>query len=158
MRKRCRSPAAADTTHVVLVTGASGSIGQAICAAITREQGQPLRSDFIGRGEVDLPLDVTNEPAWILAAHEIERQYGRLDGLVNNAGIVFVGTVEATSLAQWRRVMDVNVDGVFLGCRHMLPLLRRAPAPSIVNISSVSGLVVVTISRPTTPPRARCGC
>ena len=106
-----------------------------------RRSARRSRSDLIGRGEVDLPLDVTNEPAWILAAHEIERQYGRLDGLVNNAGIVFVGTVEATSLAQWRRVMDVNVDGVFLGCRHMLPLLRRAPAPSIVNISSVSGLV-----------------
>ena len=127
--------------RVVLVTGASGTIGQAICAVIMREGGQALRSDLIGRGEVDLPLDVTNEPAWILAAHDIERQYGRLDGLVNNAGIVFVGTVEATSLAQWRRVMDVNVDGVFLGCRHMLPLLRRASAPSIVNISSVSGLV-----------------
>jgi NAD(P)-dependent dehydrogenase (short-subunit alcohol dehydrogenase family) len=127
--------------RVILVTGASGTIGQATCAAIIREQGQPLRSDLVGRGEVDLPIDVIDEPAWILAAHEIERQYGRLDGLVNNAGIVFVGTVEATSLAQWRRVMDVNVDGVFLGCRHMLPLLRRAPAPSIVNISSVSGLV-----------------
>jgi 3(or 17)beta-hydroxysteroid dehydrogenase len=127
--------------RVVLVTGALGSIGQAVCAAIEREGGRALRSDLAGGAGLDLALDVTDEAAWIAAAHEIERVYGRLDGLVNNAGIVAVGTVEATSLAQWRRVMDVNVDGVFLGCRHMLPLLRRAPAPSIVNMSSVSGLV-----------------
>jgi 3(or 17)beta-hydroxysteroid dehydrogenase len=127
--------------RVVLVTGALGSIGQAICTAVEREGGRALRSDLAGGAGIDLALDVTDEAAWIAAAREIERVSGRLDGLVNNAGIVAVGTVEATSLAQWRRVMDVNVDGVFLGCRHMLPLLRRAPAPSIVNMSSVSGLV-----------------
>jgi 3(or 17)beta-hydroxysteroid dehydrogenase len=127
--------------RVVLVTGALGTIGQAICTAIEREGGRALRSDLAGRGGPDLALDVTDETGWRAAAHEIERRHGRLDGLVNNAGVVFIGTVEATSLAQWRRVMDVNLDGVFLGCRHMLPLLRRAPAPSIVNVSSVSGLV-----------------
>jgi NAD(P)-dependent dehydrogenase (short-subunit alcohol dehydrogenase family) len=127
--------------RVVLVTGALGSIGQAICAAIEREQGVALRSDLAGGAEIDLALDVTDEAAWIAAAQHIEGRYGKLDGLVNNAGVVFLGTVEATSLAQWRRVMDINVDGVFLGCRHMLPLLRRAGAPSIVNMSSVSGLV-----------------
>jgi 3(or 17)beta-hydroxysteroid dehydrogenase len=126
--------------RVVLVTGALGTIGQAICTAIERDGGQPVRSD-LGSAGLDLALDVTDEAGWAAAAREIERRHGRLDGLVNNAGVVFIGTVEATSLAQWRRVMDVNVDGVFLGCRHMLPLLRRAPAPSIVNISSVSGLV-----------------
>lgn len=125
----------------VLVTGALGSIGGAICAAVEREAGHALRSDLPGGAGIDLALDVTDETAWIAAAHEIERRHGRLDGLVNNAGVVFIGTVEATTLAQWRRVMDVNVDGVFLGCRHMLPLLRRAPAPAIVNMSSVSGLV-----------------
>ena len=127
--------------RVVLVTGALGTIGQAICTAIEREGGSALRSDLAGRDDLDLVLDVTDEAAWTAAANEIERRHGRLDGLVNNAGVVFIGTVEATSLAQWRRVMDVNLDGVFLGCRHMLPLLRRAPAPSIVNLSSVSGLV-----------------
>jgi 3(or 17)beta-hydroxysteroid dehydrogenase len=127
--------------RVVLVTGALGTIGQAICTAIECEGGSALRSDLAGRGGLDLVLDVTDEAAWTAAAHEIDRRHGRLDGLVNNAGVVFIGTVEATSLAQWRRVMDVNLDGVFLGCRYMLPLLRRAPAPSIVNISSVSGLV-----------------
>jgi NAD(P)-dependent dehydrogenase (short-subunit alcohol dehydrogenase family) len=127
--------------RIVLVTGALGTIGQAVCAAVEREGGRALRTDLPGAAGLDLALDVTDEAAWIAAARQIEDRHGRLDGLVNNAGIVFVGTVEATSLAQWRRVMDVNLDGVFLGCRHMLPLLRRAPAPSIVNVSSVSGLV-----------------
>jgi 3(or 17)beta-hydroxysteroid dehydrogenase len=127
--------------RVVLVTGALGTIGHAICTAIEREDGHAVRSDLPGRTGLDIALDVTDEAGWITAGHEIERRHGRLDGLVNNAGVVFIGTVEATSLAQWRRVMDVNVDGVFLGCRHMLPLMRRAPSPSIVNVSSVSGLV-----------------
>ena len=107
--------------RVVLVTGALGTIGQAICTAIEREGGSALRSDLAGRGGLDLVLDVTDEAGWTTAAREIERRHGRLDGLVNNAGVVLIGTVEATSLAQWRRVMDVNLDGVFLGCRHMLP-------------------------------------
>jgi 3(or 17)beta-hydroxysteroid dehydrogenase len=127
--------------RIVLVTGALGTIGQAVCTAVEREGGRAVRTDLPGVAGLDLALDVTDEAAWIAAARQIEDRHGRLDGLVNNAGIVFVGTFEATSLAQWRRVMDVNVDGVFLGCRHMLPLLRRAPAPSIVNVSSVSGLV-----------------
>jgi 3(or 17)beta-hydroxysteroid dehydrogenase len=127
--------------RVVLVTGALGTIGHAICTAIEREDGHAVRSDLPGGTGLDIALDVTDEAGWITAGHEIERRHGRLDGLVNNAGVVFIGTVEATSLAQWRRVMDVNVDGVFLGCRHMLPLMRRAPSPSIVNVSSVSGLV-----------------
>jgi NAD(P)-dependent dehydrogenase (short-subunit alcohol dehydrogenase family) len=131
--------------RVVLVTGALGSIGQAISSTIEREDGHVLRSDLAGSTGIDLALDVTDEAAWIAAAHEIERRHGRLDGLVNNAGIGFTGTVEATPLAQWRRVMGVNADGVadgvFLGCHHMLPLLRRAPAPSIVNMSSVAGLI-----------------
>jgi len=71
-----------------------------------------VRSDLPGGAGLDLALDVTDEAAWAAAAREIERRHGRLDGLVNNAGVVFVGTVEATSLAQWRRVMDVNLDGV----------------------------------------------
>jgi NAD(P)-dependent dehydrogenase (short-subunit alcohol dehydrogenase family) len=65
---------------------------------------------------------------------------GRLDGLVNAAGIVAIGTVEDTDFATWRRVMAVNLDGTFLGCKHGMPLLKRHGG-AIVNISSVSGLV-----------------
>ena len=70
----------------------------------------------------------------------IEQNGGRLDGLVNAAGIVAIGTVEDTDFATWRRVMAINLDGTFLGCKYGMRLLRRGGG-SIVNISSVSGLV-----------------
>ncbi|MEZ5816701.1 MAG: SDR family oxidoreductase [Hyphomicrobiaceae bacterium] len=127
--------------RTVLVTGAAGTLGRAISTAIEDEGGTVVRSDLSGRPGMDLALDVTREPDWIAAMTAIEARYGRLDGLVNNAGLVVLGDVEQTSLADWRRVMAVNVDGVFLGCKHAMPLLARATAPSIVNLSSVSGLV-----------------
>jgi NAD(P)-dependent dehydrogenase (short-subunit alcohol dehydrogenase family) len=127
--------------RVVLVTGAAGTLGVAISAAVEREGGRPIRTDLAGRAGMDLPLDVTQETSWIEAMAEIERRYGRLDGLVNNAGIAIIGDVERTSFADWKRVQAVNVDGVFLGCKHAMPLLVKSAAPSIVNLSSVSGLV-----------------
>ncbi len=127
--------------RIVLVTGAAGTIGRAICAAVTASGGAIIRSDLAGRPGMDLALDVTREEDWAGAMTTIERQHGRLDGLVNNAGIVLIGDVECTSLADWRRVMAINADGVFLGCKHAMPLLAKSAAPSIVNISSVSGLV-----------------
>ncbi len=65
---------------------------------------------------------------------------GRLDGLVNAAGIAIVGTVEDTDFATWRRVMAINLDGTFLGCKYAMPLMKKTGG-SIVNLSSVSGLV-----------------
>jgi NAD(P)-dependent dehydrogenase (short-subunit alcohol dehydrogenase family) len=127
--------------HVVLVTGALGTLGTAMCAAIEAEGGRAIRSDLASRGNVDLALDVTREGDWIAAMSAIERTHGRLDGLVNNAGVGTPGDVEQTSFAQWRRVMAVNADGVFLGCKHAMPLLAKSKAPSIVNISSASGIV-----------------
>lgn len=126
---------------VVLVTGAAGTLGVAISTAIEREGGQPICTDLPTRTGMDLPLDVTQEAAWIEAMAEVARRHGRLDGLVNNAGIAILGDVERTSFADWKRVQSVNVDGVFLGCKHAMPLLMKSAAPSIVNLSSVSGLV-----------------
>ncbi|MBS0244605.1 MAG: SDR family oxidoreductase [Proteobacteria bacterium] len=126
--------------RIVLVTGAAGTLGTAISLAIEAEGGRALRSDRGDRGR-DFALDVTNEASWQQAVSAIAKQHGRLDGLVNNAGIVLLGDVEQTSLADWKRVMSVNVDGVFLGCKHALGLLARSSSPAIVNMSSVSGLV-----------------
>lgn len=128
-------------SRIVLVTGAAGTIGRAIVAAIFEGGGIAIHSDLEGRPGVELALDVTREEDWYRATGAILQQHGRLDGLVNNAGIVLVGDVERTSLADWRRVMAINADGVFLGCKHAMPLLAKSVAPSIVNISSVSGLV-----------------
>jgi NAD(P)-dependent dehydrogenase (short-subunit alcohol dehydrogenase family) len=127
--------------HVVLVTGAAGTLGSRISATIEDVGGTVVRSDLAGRAGQDLVLDVTREEDWISAMAAITDRHGRLDGLVNNAGVVLVGDVEQTSLADWRRVMAINADGPFLGCKHAMALLARSKAPSIVNISSVSGLV-----------------
>jgi 3(or 17)beta-hydroxysteroid dehydrogenase len=127
--------------RVVLVTGAAGTLGTAICRAVTEAGGEAVATDLRAGESIGLALDVTDEASWLAATAEIERRFGRLDGLVNNAGIAHVGDVESTSFEDWRRVMAINADGTFLGCKHAMPLLARSPAPAIVNVSSVSGLV-----------------
>jgi len=127
--------------RVVLVTGAAGTLGRAIAAAVKEAGGTVLGSDLVAGEGIAFSHDVTSEADWARVLGEIEARYGRLDGLVNNAGVVTLGSVEETSFADWRRVMAVNADGVFLGCRLAWPLLRRSRAASIVNVSSVSGIV-----------------
>ena len=127
--------------HIVLVTGALGTLGAAMCKAIEAAGGKAIRSDLALRGKVDIALDVTSEDNWKAAIAEIDSTYGRLDGLVNNAGVGTPGDVEQTSFSEWRRVMAINADGVFLGCKYAMPLLAKSKAPSIVNISSASGIV-----------------
>ena len=127
--------------HIVLVTGALGTLGAAMCKAIEAAGGKAIRSDLATRGKVDIALDVTSEDNWKAAIAEIDSAHGRLDGLVNNAGVGTPGDVEQTSFSEWRRVMAINADGVFLGCKYAMPLLAKSKAPSIVNISSASGIV-----------------
>jgi 3(or 17)beta-hydroxysteroid dehydrogenase len=121
---------------IVLVTGGAGAIGSAVTAAIGRAGGAAIASDLTG----DVALDVTSESDWQRITDEIGERHGRLDGLVNAAGIVALGTVEQLDFATWRKVLAVNLDGAFLGCKYALPLLRKKGG-SIVNLSSVSGLV-----------------
>jgi 3(or 17)beta-hydroxysteroid dehydrogenase len=125
---------------IVLVTGAAGAIGSAIACAVSEQGGVAITSDLAGRGPADHALDVTSESDWQRVIAAIEAGAGHLDGLVNAAGIVAIGSVEDTDFATWRRVMTINLDGTFLGCKYGMPLLRRHGG-SIVNISSVSGLV-----------------
>ncbi len=128
------------TGKVVLVTGAAGTIGTALVAAIRRAAATALATDLTSGKGIDHALDVTAEADWVRVIAEIERRHGRLDGLVNAAGIVALASVEDTDFATWRRVLSVNLDGAFLGCKHSFPLLKRNGG-SIVNVSSVSGLV-----------------
>jgi NAD(P)-dependent dehydrogenase (short-subunit alcohol dehydrogenase family) len=125
---------------VVLITGAAGAVGRAVAAAVRREGGTAFATDLAGRPDIDHPLDVTSEDDWRRGLAAVDRAHGRLDGLVNAAGIVLLANVEDTDYAQWRRVLAVNLDGTFLGCRHALPLLRRTGG-AIVNLSSISGIV-----------------
>ena len=87
-----------------------------------------------------MTLDVASESDWQRITDEIAERHGRLDGLVNAAGIVALGTVEQLDFATWRKVLAVNLDGAFLGCKYAFPLLRKNGG-AIVNLSSVSGLV-----------------
>lgn len=125
---------------VIHVTGACGGIGRVIMARIRSEGGIAVGSDVTRGDESALALNVTDEAHWAAAADWIAARHGALDGLVNAAGIAMSGTVEETDFATWRRVLAINLDGVFLGCRAMLPLMR-VRGGSIVNLSSVSGLI-----------------
>jgi NAD(P)-dependent dehydrogenase (short-subunit alcohol dehydrogenase family) len=93
-------------------------------------------------------LDVTREDDWARAVETTERLHGRLDVLVNNAGIGGGRRIEETTLAEWEGTMAVNSTGVFLGTRAAIPAMRRAGGGSIVNISSQLGLVGTDTSSP----------
>src|SRR5215475_7226509 len=125
---------------IVLITGAAGAIGRAVAAAVMREGGTAIATDLAGRANVDHALDVTAEDNWQSVLAAVERAHGGLDGLVNAAGIALLATIEDTDYAAWRRVMAVNLDGTFLGCKHALALLKRRGG-AIVNLSSISGIV-----------------
>ena len=88
-----------------------------------------------------LRLDVTQEADWQAAVELAEREFGRLDILVNNAGIADLSGVEETSQEVWDRVLSVNQTGVWLGMKTAIPAMRRAGGGSIINISSILGLV-----------------
>jgi NAD(P)-dependent dehydrogenase (short-subunit alcohol dehydrogenase family) len=125
---------------IVLVTGAAGAVGQAVAAAVKREGGVTIATDLAQRTGIDHGLDVTSEADWQAVLANVEHAHGRLDGLVNAAGIALLATIEDTDYASWRRVLAVNLDGTFLGCKHALALLKRSGG-AIVNLSSISGIV-----------------
>ena len=114
--------------EVILVTGAAGDIGSAICRAVARAGGTPIATDIEARGEIKSILDVTSEADWSRLTAEIGQSPGHLDGLVNAAGIAAVGTIQSADFAQWRRVLSVNLDGAFLGCKRAFVLMRRGGA------------------------------
>lgn len=124
----------------ILITGAAGSVGAATAAAVTQEGGIAISSDLAGRDGMMHALDVTSEPDWLRVIAAIGHSHGRLDGLVNAAGLAALGTVEDTDYALWRRILAVNLDGTFLGCKHALALLKVGGG-SIVNVSSVAGII-----------------
>ncbi|HEY0302511.1 MAG TPA: SDR family oxidoreductase [Rhizomicrobium sp.] len=126
--------------RIVLITGAGGAIGGAVAAEVKAQGGLAVASDLKAGNGIDVTLDVTSEADWQRVTAGIARTHGRLDGLVNAAGIAVVGTIEKTDFATWRRVLSINLDGTFLGCKYAFPLLRERGG-AIVNLSSVLGLV-----------------
>ena len=125
---------------VVLITGAAGAIGSAVREAVVREGASAIATDLPDRKGIDHRLNVASEDDWQRVIAHIEETVGHLDGLVNSAGIGPPGTIEQTDYATWRRVMAINLDGTFLGCKHAMKLLKRQGG-AIVNLSSISGLI-----------------
>jgi cyclopentanol dehydrogenase len=107
------------------------------------EDGKKVESEIRAAGgqATYVHLNVTSEMDWQAAVATAVKTYGKLDVLVNNAGILFRAKIEDTTEADWDRIMAVNVKGVFLGTKCALPAMRRAGGGSIINISSTAGLV-----------------
>ena len=114
-----------------------------IIGDMLEEEGRKVEAEINETGGECLfvPLDVTNEDAWQRAVNAAVSRFGKLDILVNNAGIYRAHDVLETTSAEWDQVMDVNAKGVFLGTKYAIPEMRKAGGGSIVNISSVAGLV-----------------
>jgi 3(or 17)beta-hydroxysteroid dehydrogenase len=126
--------------RIVLVTGAASRIGSAVADAVVGAGGLTVTTDSERRPGIDHVLDVTREADWRRVIDRIAADHGRLDGLVNAAGIGVSGTIEQTTFAVWRRAIDVNVLGTFLGTRAAWTMLGVAGG-SVVNVSSLAGLV-----------------
>ena len=110
---------------------------------ILESEAARLVDELSGSGADSLfvRLDVTSEGDWERAVGAVMGEFGALDVLVNNAGIYNRALAEETTLEEWERVMSVNATGVFLGTKYAIPAMRRSGGGSIVNMSSVAGLV-----------------
>ena len=110
---------------------------------ILESEAARLVDELSGSGADSLlvRLDVTSESDWDQAVEAVMQEFGALDVLVNNAGIYNRALAEDTTLEEWERVMSVNARGVFLGTKYAIPAMRRSGGGSIVNMSSVAGLV-----------------
>jgi NAD(P)-dependent dehydrogenase (short-subunit alcohol dehydrogenase family) len=133
-----------------MVTGGASGIGWAVATRLAAEGAQigiadlPGRAVARSRGRLEfLPLDVdvSDEPAVIAAVEQVIARHGRIDVVVNCAGIVLEGTAQQTSRAEWQRVLDVNLTGTFLMCRHTLPQMIKQRSGAIVNVASDAALV-----------------
>jgi NAD(P)-dependent dehydrogenase (short-subunit alcohol dehydrogenase family) len=125
--------------------GAKVTIGD-----VLEDEGCKLEAEINAAGGEALfvRLDVTREADWQKAVEVTVNRFGKLDVLVNNAGISGRGRIEDTAVAEWDRVMEVNAKGVFLGTKVAIPAMRRGGGGSIINISSQLGLVGTDHSSP----------
>ncbi len=140
---------------VALITGGARGMGAVEARLFAREgagvaaagilvdDGERVASEIAESGgdAAFIHLDVTREEDWARAVETVLDRFGRLDILVNNAGIFQLATVEDTTVEGWDKVLDVNAKGVFLGTKAVIPAMRRSGGGSIVNISSVAGLI-----------------
>ncbi len=142
---------------VAVITGGGTGIGRAIALAFVKEGAkvgvvgrrrekldETVEAVRDARGEaISLVCDVTNGQNARQALTDTEKEFGHVNVLVNNAGVLSVSTIESVSEEEWDRLMATNLKGPFLMCRAALPAMRRAGGGSIVNVSSILGLVAM---------------
>jgi 3(or 17)beta-hydroxysteroid dehydrogenase len=145
-------PARGLSSKVALITGGGSGLGKAVAYRLAAEGARVVITDLesgIGAatasagGFTFLYQDVRDEAQWAHVIQTIEQKFSRVDILVNNAGILGpmdVASPENSRIEDWRALFAVNVEGVFLGCRAVLPAMRRTGAGSIINISSIAAL------------------
>lgn len=130
---------------IALVTGGESGIGKKVCEILLSE-GCTVISTYLKNSNslkskklINYKLNITDENNWIELSKFLKK-FKKIDILINNASIMFNGTIESTSLSQWEHVIKTNTTSFFLGCKYMLPLLKKGLSPSIVNISSVNAI------------------
>ena len=137
---------------VALITGGASGMGQSEAVLFAKEGAKVVVADVLEAEEQKVAdslggagrfvrLDVTSEAAWQQASASAVSAFGKLDVLVNNAGISGTFDPDTLSTSAWDRLMDVNAKGTFLGMKHAIPAMEKAGGGAIVNISSVSGFV-----------------
>ena len=140
---------------VAIITGGANGMGAEECRIFAREGAKVVIADILeeegrqveaeiaeaGGDAVFMRLDVTDEDNWAATVADTVARYGKLDILVNNAGIGRGVGSDGLSVADWDALMNINAKGVFLGMKHAIPEMRKAGGGSIVNISSISGIV-----------------
>lgn len=131
-----------------LVTGGASGLGRALTALLLERGDRVLVADLhderpsaVPDGAEYLRLDVRSQQDWDAALARVREHWGGLDLLVNNAGVATGGRIDVESMADWERVVDVNLLGVARGCHTMTPLLKEQRSGHIVNVASLAGLV-----------------
>ncbi len=135
---------------VVVVTGGASGIGLAAVRRFVEHGATAIVADIDIAGAtkiasesdriVAMQLDVADDAQWATLFDDVVARFGKVDSLINSCGVFSMKDIEAISLEEWSRTMSINVDGVFLGCRHAVRAMK-AHGGSIVNLSSVSGLI-----------------
>ena len=140
---------------VALITGAARGLGTAavrllaargasvVICDVRSPEGEQLAAELLASGYRArfLTLDVTSEDDWFSVERALTEEFGAIHVLVNNAGMILRRGIMEATLADWHRVMDVNVTGAFLGTRQFAPLMRDSGGGSVVNVSSTAGLI-----------------
>lgn len=143
--------------RVCVVTGGGSGIGRAVCLLFGREGATVVAADkkaesaartvgemeFLGAQGMAVQVDVSVARSVQGMVDVVVEEHGRIDVLVNNAGFGFAATVVETEEADWDRLMSVNLKGVYLGCKYVVPVMARQGGGSIVNTASAAGLVGV---------------